>query len=32
YQDFSEFQINAAHQFLSDSECSGKLPVSIDLQ
>jgi len=32
YQDFSEFQINAAHQFLSDSECNGKLPVSVDIQ
>lgn len=32
YQDFSEFQINAANQFLSNSECVGKLPVSIDIQ
>lgn len=32
YQDFSEFQINAANQFLSNSECAGKLPVSIDIQ
>ncbi|KDN54651.1 glycoside hydrolase family 3 protein [Flavobacterium seoulense] len=32
YQDFNEFQINAAQQFLSNSECVGKLPVSIDIQ
>jgi len=32
YQDFSEFQINAANQFLSNLECAGKLPVSIDIQ
>ncbi|MES2239334.1 MAG: glycoside hydrolase family 3 N-terminal domain-containing protein [Bacteroidota bacterium] len=32
YQDFSEFQINAANQFLSNSDCSGQLPVSIDIQ
>ena len=32
YQDFTEFQINAANQFLSNSECAGKLPVSIDIQ
>lgn len=32
YQDFSEFQINAANQFLSNSECLGKLPISIDIQ
>lgn len=32
YQDFSEFQINAAHQFLSNYECSGKLPITIDIQ
>ncbi|APA00769.1 glycoside hydrolase family 3 protein [Flavobacterium commune] len=32
YQDFEEFQINAAEQFLSDSKCTGKLPVFIDIQ
>ncbi|RVT76505.1 glycoside hydrolase family 3 protein [Flavobacterium sufflavum] len=32
YQDFSEFQINAANQFLSDADCFGKLPVSIEIQ
>lgn len=32
YQDFSEFQINAANQFLLNSECTGKLPVSIEIQ
>jgi beta-N-acetylhexosaminidase len=32
YQDFSEFQIHAAHQFLFNYECSGKLPVTIDIQ
>lgn len=32
YQDFTEFQINAANQLLSNSECVGKLPVSIDIQ
>lgn len=32
YQDFSEFQMNAANQFLLNSECVGKLPVSIDIQ
>ncbi|HJS00759.1 MAG TPA: glycoside hydrolase family 3 N-terminal domain-containing protein, partial [Flavobacterium sp.] len=32
YQDFSEFQINAANQFLSDSNLSGKLPVSVEIQ
>lgn len=32
YQDFSEFQSNAAKQFLLNYECSGKLPVTIDIQ
>ncbi|MFA9187550.1 glycoside hydrolase family 3 N-terminal domain-containing protein [Flavobacterium sp. FBOR7N2.3] len=32
YQDFSEFQIVAANQFLFNYECSGKLPVLIDIQ
>lgn len=32
YQDFSEFQINAANQFLSNADCLGKLPVSIEIQ
>ena len=32
YQDFKEFQILAAHQFLSDSEYYGQLPVQIEIQ
>ncbi|MFL9829694.1 glycoside hydrolase family 3 N-terminal domain-containing protein [Flavobacterium sp. ST-87] len=32
YQDFEEFQINAANQLLFNYECSGKLPVAIDIQ
>ncbi|MFA9191565.1 glycoside hydrolase family 3 N-terminal domain-containing protein [Flavobacterium sp. FZUC8N2.13] len=32
YQDFSEFQIGAANQFLFNYECSGNLPVFIDIQ
>ena len=32
YQDFEEFQVNAANQFLFNYECSGKLPVTIDIQ
>ena len=32
YQDFEEFQIKAADQFLYNYECSGKLPVTIDIQ
>ena len=32
YQDFNEFQINAANHFLSDSDCFGKLPVAIEIQ
>lgn len=32
YQDFKEFQINAAQQFLSNFDCQGKIPVSIEIQ
>ena len=32
YQDFEEFQVNAANQLLFNYECSGKLPVTIDIQ
>ncbi|WP_026713429.1 glycoside hydrolase family 3 protein [Flavobacterium daejeonense] len=32
YQDFKEFQILAAHQFLSDTEYYGQLPVQIEIQ
>ncbi|OYX84600.1 MAG: glycoside hydrolase [Flavobacteriales bacterium 32-34-25] len=32
YQDFREFQIEAANQFLFNYECTGKLPVLIDIQ
>lgn len=32
YQDFKEFQINAAQQFLSRMNCIGKTPVHIEIQ
>lgn len=32
YQDFPEFQISAAQQFMTDNSCVGQLPVKISIQ
>ena len=29
YQDFSEFQVGAAHQLLENTQCKGTLPVIV---
>jgi hypothetical protein len=29
YQDFSEFQVGAAHQLLENTQCKGALPVIV---